>query len=417
MSSGRDAEVTDSLSSVYTRRSTITDLRSCLFGEYLDAFVATLIPQGYSVATVRGKLQLIGAWAQWLSMRPVNLADIDELLLEEYFNQVPGGAKTTLTSFIAYLRNIGAVLTPFPSPEEEHRPQIELDYELYLCRERGLSAITVRYHLFHVHRFLVECFGSRDIKLHRIRQKDITNHILRHASEYRQRSAQNWISVLRCFMRYLSLRGETTADMTGCVLKTANWNLAGLPKYVEASEVEELIKSIDRSTPVGLRDYAILIIIARLGLRAGEVASLELEDFDWQEGKFRVKGKNTRWSCLPITKEVGEAVVAYLRRGRPICSTRRVFVTAVAPHRGMKSGATISSIVAQHLRRTAIVVAHKGAHVLRHSLATKMLRSGSSLEEICQVLRHLHLSTTEIYAKVDYAALKEITQPWPASRA
>ena len=148
-----------------------------------------------------------------------------------------------------------------------------------------------------------------------------------------------------------------------------------------------------------------------------EVMKWLLDDFDWQEGTLRVKGKNSRWSCLPITKDIGEAVVAYLRRGRPVCSTRRVFVTAVAPYRGMRSGATVSSMVAQHLRRAAVVVAYRGAHILRHSLATHMLRSGNSLEEICQVLRHLHLSTTEIYAKVDYASLKEIAQPWPVSRA
>ena len=408
--------MSNSLNMVYTRPDTIKELRSCLFGKYIDAFVTNLMSQGYAVGTLRGKLQMIRGWARWLSMRAINIADLDELHIEEYLNEVPRGAKIALTSLLAYLRRIEVVLTPFPSCKRTPQPQIERDYESYLCRERGLTAATIRYHLFHVHRFLSECFGSRDIKLHRICQKDITGHILRHAPEYRQRSAQTWTSALRCFMRYLNMCGETSTDMTGCVLKTANWNLAGMPKYIEAKKVEELIESTDRSTAVGLRDYAILMIIARLGLRAGEVANLELEDFDWQEGTFRVKGKNARWACLPITKEVGGALVEYLRKGRPTCSTRRVFLTAVAPRKEIKSGATVSCIVAQHLRRAAIVVARKGAHVLRHSLATKMLRTGSSLEEICQVLRHLHLSTTEIYAKVDYTSLKEIAQPWPASR-
>jgi site-specific recombinase XerD len=417
VSSDKDVEVSDSLSAVYTQPNTIADLRSGLFGDYIDAFLATWTSQGYSRNTLREKLRLIRGWARWLNLRGIKIVDLDESLLDGYLNEISGGARITLTSVLAYLRDIKVVLTACPSPEETPRLQIERDYELYLRRERGLAAITIRYHLFHVHRFLSERFGSQDIRLDRIRQKDITSHVLLHASEYRQRSAQTWISVLRCFMRYLHLRGDTTTDMTGCVLKTADWNMAGLPKYIEADKVEELLGSIDRTTAVGLRDYAILIIIARLGLRAGEVANLELEDFDWHEGTFRVKGKNARWARLPITKEVGAAVVEYLRRGRPACSTRKVFITAVAPHRGIKSGATVSGIAAQHLERADIVVARKGAHVLRHSLATKMLRSGSSLEEICQVLRHLHLSTTEIYAKVDYAALKEIAQAWPVNRA
>ncbi|MFC1761302.1 site-specific integrase [Planctomycetota bacterium] len=306
-------------------------------------------------------------------------------------------------------------MTPIPVNREKYNLEIEQDYKLYLSRERGLTPATIQFHLYHTHRFLQECFGSRDIKLHRIRQKDITNYIVRYAPGYRQRSAQTWISTLRCFMRYLNQRGDTTTDMTGCVLKTANWNLAGLPKYIESDKVEELIESINRSTPSGRRDYAILIIIARLGLRAGEVANLDLDNIDWHNGTLRVKGKNSRWSCLPFTQEVGDAIIDYLRRGRPSCSTRKVFVTAVAPY-NVTSSACISQRVAYHLSHAGIEVAKKGAHVLRHSLATRMIRSGNTLEEICQVLRHLHLSTTEIYAKVDYTALKEIAQPWPGTR-
>ena len=407
---------------IYSRPATISNLRSGLFGKYIEEYALSLMSKGYALSTIRMKVRLLGQWDRWLDTQGVDIADLSESLITEFLKKQPSrlcrrnGIKILLPSFINHLREIGVVHTSPPSTKSKPRSLIERDYELYLSQEKGLTPPTIRYNLFHVHRFLSECYGSENIKLNKLCQDDIIKHILQHSCEYRPRSAQTWTSALRCFMRYLNMCGLTNTDLTGCVLKPANWNLSGLPKYIEADEVEKLLKSINRNTPTGLRDYALLLIIARLGLRAGEVAKLKLEDLNWQEGTIRVHGKNSRWSYLPITEEIGEALVKYLRKGRPACPTRSVFVTAIAPYHGFISCANVSSIVARHLKRACINVAKKGAHLLRHSLATQMLRAGGSLEEICQVLRHLHLSTTELYAKVNITALNEIVQPWPGKQ-
>ncbi len=406
------------LGTIYFRPKTVANLRLGLFGRHIEEFVVLLMQQGYAALTLRGKIQWIKRWDRWLHKRTINIADIDETLITKFVKNLPllcrrNGVRGTLYSFINYLREIGIVHTPVPSQKSKPLSFIEQEYEIYLNQERGLTPPVIQYHLFHVHRFLTECFGTGKIKLTKLCQDDIIKHILKHSSEYEQRSAQTWISALRCFIRYLNLCKLTNTDLTGCVLKTVDWNLSSLPKYIETDKVEKLRKSINRRTSTGLRDYALLLIIARLGLRGGEAAKLEFEDFDWQKGTLRVQGKNSRWSYLPIPEDVGKAIVEYIRKGRPVCSTRRVFVTAVAPYHEFKSSAVVSHIAANHLKRASIVTHRKGTHVLRHSLATEMLRKGGSLEEICQVLRHLHSSTTEIYAKVHFTALREIAQPWP----
>lgn len=303
-----------------------------------------------------------------------------------------------------------------PSPDPRDLSPVERDYAHYLVHARGLTQASTRAHLFHVHRLLSESFGSKPIRLAQLRQHHITRYILRHAPAYKARSAQTWMSALRGFVRFLNLRGKTRTDLSGCVLKAAHWNLSTIPKYIEAPKVEQLLNTVDRSTPAGLRDYAILLLLARLGLRGGEIVKMELEDLHWDTGELAVRGKNSRWGHMPIPEDVGVAIVEYLRRARPRCPTRKVFIRLSAPRRGFLSSAAVTSLVAHYLDLAGIHAARKGAHVLRHSLATRMLRQGGSLEEICQVLRHVHLSTTEIYAKVDVSALRELAQPWPGSK-
>ncbi len=384
----------------------------------MDGFAGSLIEQGYSRWVVRPKVRLIGELDQWLGARRIALGKMDEQLIATFLRDLSvtrrprHGDRTTLEALLKYLREAGAVRPPVVPDDTRGPSAVEGQYERYLITERGLSPPTIRFHLFHARRFVSECFGPKPIRFKMLRQHHITQYILRHVPAYKQRSAQTWISALRGFIRYLHLRGETDTDLSGCVLKTANWNLSALPKYIEAPKVEQLLRVVNRRTRAGLRDYAILLLLARLGLRGGEVVRMELEDLHWETGELTVRGKNSRWSRLPLPADVGEAVVAYLRRGRPRCTTRSVFVRLTAPHRGLKTSSAITALVASYLDRAGIRVIRKGAHVLRHSLATRMLREGHSLEDICQVLRHLHRSTTEIYAKVDLNALRALAQPW-----
>ena len=190
-----------------------------------------------------------------------------------------------------------------------------------------------------------------------------------------------------------------------------------MPKYLTPKEVKRVLKACDRCTSVGRRDYAILLLLARLGLRAGEVVALQLEDINWRAGEILVRGKGSLHDRMPLPPEVGQALASYLRRDRPACRTRRVFVCMNAPHRGFAQSATLSAIVRQALARADLHPPLKGAHLLRHSLANSMLRSGATMGEIAEILRHRELNSTEIYAKVDFQSLRPLAQPWPMGGA
>ena len=192
--------------------------------------------------------------------------------------------------------------------------------------------------------------------------------------------------------------------------------LASLPTYLSAAQVQKVLDGCDRATAMGRRDYAILLLLARLGLRAAEVVHMMLEDIDWDAGELVIRGKSRREDRLPLPEDVGKALAEYLRDGRPRCSSRRVFIRLSAPHQGFSSSVAICDVVRRALSRAGLNPAFKGAHLLRHSLATRMLRGGASMAEIGQILRHRLASTTEIYAKVDLTALRALAEPWPEVR-
>jgi site-specific recombinase XerD len=210
-------------------------------------------------------------------------------------------------------------------------------------------------------------------------------------------------------------RGLIDRDLAACVLTVANWRLASIPKYLTRDEIDRLLHTCDRTTAVGRRNRAILLLLARLGIRAGEVVTLELADLNWRVGEITVRGKGLRHDRLPLLTDVGEALAEYLHRDRPENPTRRVFLRMQAPRRGLAGPGTVSTVVRRALGRAGLRPPATGAHVLRHSLATGMLRHGASLTEIGQVLRHRTVSTTEIYAKVDVAALRALAHPWPGA--
>ena len=195
-----------------------------------------------------------------------------------------------------------------------------------------------------------------------------------------------------------------------------DWRLSGLPKVLAPQQVEAMLGTCDRTTPIGRRDHAIVLLLARLALRAGEVVVMTLDDVDWNKSVVIVTGKGQKREGLPLPHDVGEALAGYLREGRPRCSTRRLFVRSRAPHVGFSSSMAVCNVVQRALKRAGIESAFKGAHLLRHSLATRMLRHGVSLEDIGQILRHRHPETTQIYAKLDLEALRGLAPVWPGAR-
>jgi site-specific recombinase XerD len=214
-------------------------------------------------------------------------------------------------------------------------------------------------------------------------------------------------------LRFLYQRGHLAINLSASVPTVAICRLLDLPHFLPPEQVERLLQSCDQSSPIGLRDYAVLLLLARLGLRAGEVVHLSLDAINWEAAAVLIRGKSSREDRLPLPEDVGQALANYLRNGRPECSSRRVFLRVNAPRQGFSSSVAICNIVRRALKRTGLSPHFKGAHLLRRSLATTMLRRGASLAQIGQILRHQQAQTTEIYAKVHLTALRALAQPWP----
>jgi site-specific recombinase XerD len=225
------------------------------------------------------------------------------------------------------------------------------------------------------------------------------------------------LSALRSFFRFLRLQGATATDLAAAVPSVADWRLARVPQWIPAAQVNQILRHCDQQTRVGQRDYTILLLLARLGLRAGEVVGMTLDDLDWEAGDVVVRGKGGRQDRMPLPRDVGQALATYVRHGRPPCLSRRVFICAKAPRRGFSSSVAVCTIVRRALARAGLHPPSTGAHLLRHSLATEMLRRGASLAEIGEILRHRHPDTTAIYAKVDLRALRALAPPWPGGAA
>jgi site-specific recombinase XerD len=264
-----------------------------------------------------------------------------------------------------------------------------------------------------VRRFLSDRFGKGAVVLGELRPKDITQFVSRNAHLHSPGRARLMVTAIRSFLRFLHVTGETVTDLTAVVPTVANWRLARLPQWIPAEQVNKVLQDCDQETTVGQRDYTILLLLARLGLRAGEVVAMTLDDIDWDNGELLVRGKGRRQVRMPLPADVGRALATYLRRGRPSCSSRRVFICAKAPRRGFTNSVAVCTLVMRALRRAGLNPPSKGAHLFRHSLATEMLRRGATLPQIGEILRHRHPDTTAIYAKVDLGALRPIAPPWP----
>jgi site-specific recombinase XerD len=385
----------------------------------LDGFAAQLAAEGYSHSSARNKLRLIRDLSRWLEHEGLDVEVLDELRVRAFL--VARGSRrtaqreaTTARQLLSYLRaNDRIPAAPSGPSSDSAMGRMEQDYERFLVRERGLTSATVKNYLPTVHVFLTERFGTETIELERLVAQDANQFILRHAQHLSRTRAKLLVTALRSFLRFLYQRGDIPVDVASAVLPVMHWRLSGLPKSLTPEQVKSMLESCDRSTVIGRRDYAILLLLARLGLRAGEVVALTLDDLDWDKGIVTVPGKGQRREPLPLPHEVGEALVGYLQDGRPLCNTRCLFVRISAPHRGFTGAAAICDVVRRALVRAGIDPPFKGSHMLRHSLATEMLRCGASLEDIGQILRHRHPETTQIYAKVDLEALRALAQPWP----
>jgi integrase/recombinase XerD len=286
-------------------------------------------------------------------------------------------------------------------------------FERYLREERILAKATIVNYVPFIRAFLKDRFGNGPVRLSRVCARDVVRYVQRQASRLHLKRAKLLTTALRSFLHYARYRGDIRLDLAAAVPRVANWSMSSIPRAISPDQVRRLLAHINRRTALGRRDYAILLLLARLGLRSREVAFLDLDDIDWKGGSVSVHGKGGRRTQLPLPAEVGEAIVAYLRYGRPRSTSRRVFLRARAPIRGFLGPCAVGSIVRHALLRAGIDAPTTGAHQFRHGLATEMLSHGASLAEIGELLAHRSPETTKIYTKVDLNALRTLALPWP----
>lgn len=288
-----------------------------------------------------------------------------------------------------------------------------VEYGQWLDRQRGLAPITVRNYCWNVEQFLETLSEPRQVSVSLLNAGRVTAFMVEYCRDRNTNSAKSMARSVRSFLRFAHATGRTSTELWGAVPVSAGWHLASLPKAVPAADLERLlgVAARRRWTATDRRDYAILLLLARLGLRRGEVAALGLDDIDWRAGELTIVGKGSRVERLPLSAELGEAIAAWLVDGRPECTARSVFTTVRPAGRPLSAGA-IGHLVAMACRDAGLE--RIGAHRLRHTLATAMLRAGASLPEVGQVLRHRSARSTTLYAKVDDVALRPLARPWPA---
>jgi len=307
----------------------------------------------------------------------------------------------------------GLVAAPVTPVERATIGKLLDDFSLYLQQERVLAPTTVANYVSLIKKFLTHRFGTGPADLSDLTAAQVVSSVQRLVPSLCRKRAKVMTSALRSFLRYARYQDFIRSDLAACVPCVADWSVASIPKGLPIEHVKRVLASCNRKSAIGRRDYAILLLLARLGLRAGEVAALTLEDFDWETGRLTLRGKGDRYAELPVPADVGKAIAAYLKHGRTRSTNRCVFLRAQAPAIGLRNSRSVGLIVAKALARAGINCRRKGAHQFRHTLATEMLRHGASLAEIGEVLRHRNPQTTAIYAKVDLASLRTLALPWP----
>ena len=386
---------------------------------FIDAVGRSLNDDGYSAKTVRPYVYLLRAFERWLVERGRTVLDLEDEVVA-FLGEVRDSGRSTRNyrAAIGHLRALLRECGVLPSEVEVECSTLDLlmhRYRLHLRLERGLMTSTIPSYAHLARRFLVHRFGDRDPDPGQLRASDIHRFMLEQARTSKRGRTEKVATVLRSFCRFLICAGEIDADLGAAVLPVRSSRWSDIPKYLDTDQVEHLLASCDSTTPCGLRNRAVLLLLARLGLRAGEIVALTLDDIDWRTGDVAVLGKGRVRDRLPLVEEVGEALAADLQRGRPQSESRRVFLRSRAPHRGLAHPSTVSTLVRRALRRAGLEPPRKGAHLLRHGLATNMLRRGASMAEIGQLLRHRSAAATEVYAKVDIGGLRDLARPWPTT--
>lgn len=399
-------------------------LKPGFLSSHLDVFLQTLRRSGYTALTAKGYADSVCHFAHWAQRQHLTIEDLGDEAITRFAQhrcRCPGGRRQHSVSpkyvrrvrrFVRDLRAAGVFPAVSQTPLTDTSVPLVEEFVRWLREHRGVGPATVRQYrdeltklpvwLVHAEADLLTAARIRALVLKRAReQSDAMNRIM--------------IGKLRMYLRFLATTGRCTAGLEGAIYSMPCWRLSSLPRYLPTEQVERLIRSCDTRTLLGTRDRAVLLLLARLGLRAGDIANLRLEDIDWRAGRLKVCGKGHRETWLPLPQDAGEAILKYLKK-RPAVAIDQVFLCAQAPYRSMQSSPVVSSIVDHALSSAGIEnPPSRGATLLRHSAATSMLRGGATLDAVSAMLRHRSLDMTVHYAKVNLPMLERIAQPWPES--
>jgi len=388
---------------------------------FAPGFSAELLRRRYRPRSAGEQLRLMADASEWLAGHGLRPCDLTEVRVAELMAGRRAAGRSHLLSvwamvpLLEYLRGLGVVPVAVARMSVTPSEVLIERYSAYLREQRGVSSSTVRNYVGVARVFLSwREMTTGTLALGELDGAAVIAFVLGEAARCSVGSAKCMVTRLRAFLRFLHVEGESGRELAGVVPSVASWRLSGLVKALDAGSLVRLLASCDRRTRVGRRDFAVITVLSRLGLRAGEVAALGVADIDWRSGELLVRGKGGRRERLPLPGDVGEALAGWLSRGRPRCECVFVFTRVRAPLDGLSSGG-VSAIVQHACRRAGLPVV--GAHRLRHTAATEMLRAGGTLTEVGQVLRHRSRDVTSIYAKVDRLALSAVVMAWPGAAA
>lgn len=396
-------------------------IESASFESHLDSFAQELDAVGFAREHVRNQLRAAAHLCVWAGRQRVNVEGFSDDLISRFLLHLPQckcpGPKRGRSSlivgwarrFVEHLRRIGVLPAAIVDPEEVRSALLQ-EFLTWMRQHRGIGETSLRRYEYHLVD-LLDCLGDDPSRFTAQKLRGFVQEKSRNYSS--TGGTKKLFTAVRMFLRYLTIEGKCPAGLNYALPSLAGWSQQGVPRCLSAADVETLIAACDATDRVGMRDRAILLLLARLGLRAGDVASLRLPDISWPLATIRVSGKGQREALLPLPQDVGDAILTYLEFGRPHVESDHIFLRCCAPFRSFAHGGPVSLIVRRAFVRSGVKSPSLGSHILRHSVASEMLRQGTPLYGIATVLRHRSIETTTIYAKVDLKLLGEVAQPWP----
>lgn len=391
---------------------------------HIQAFLGHLHIAGYAERTLRKKRPIVAAFAQWMKRERIALGRVSDSDIVAFVKRSSGTRAAriqfelaALRLLLEYLRVKSVAGLPLAPIDASPGDDLKKRYMEYLRQDRGLAENSVRVYMPLIRDFLTsQIAGGSCLSPSSFDALTIRSYLLARSVDRSGEYSRLLATALRSFFHFLFVRGDTPVDLSVSVPTVRTWRQSSVPAFLSPAEVERVLTSTDRSTSRGRRDHAILLLLARLGLRAGEIVSLELSDIRWRSGEIVVHGKGRMVEHLPLLSDIGEALALYLRDDRGASASRRVFVRMLAPRVGLAGPGAVGHIVRLAFARAELRLSSRGAaHLFRHSLATRMIRHGASMAEIAEVLRHRSQDTTATYAKVSFEALRGVARPWPAT--